>query len=388
MVMESAIDETMLKDMNPLHTMSYTAIETREEKTLQCGFARVEQGKGEFYILGTIEDITSETELQKQLDGEEGKRQEEMRSLFEVMQVDSKVFGDFVEDMEFEFDRINGILRKGELSNNDMMVELYQSAHAIKSNAVILGLSGFGGKVHELESQIKAFRESDTISFEDMLHISVELERLMKEKDKFREIIIKIKSFGEGEAAKGDVEVFIETLTKAGERVSADTGKKVCLRIEQFEPAALSSGPRRIMKEVLTQLVRNAVYHGIETPETRLERGKEETGSIKLSIALTDDDIHIILQDDGHGLDFERIGKKAKEMGLIQKAEDAEDENYLSSLIFMPAFSTSDSENMHAGRGIGLNLVQERIKEVNGNIQLQSEKEKGTKFEIRIPKKE
>jgi two-component system chemotaxis sensor kinase CheA len=385
MVMESTLDETMLKDMNPLQNMSYTAVETREEKNLKCGFARVEQGKGEYYILGTIEDITSEAELQRQLEGEEGKRQEEMRSLFEVMQVDPKVFGDFVEDMEFEFDRINGVLRKGELSNSDMLVEMYQSAHAIKSNAVILGLGHFGGKVHELESQIKEFRKNDTVSFEDMLHISVELEGRMKEKDKFREMVNKIKSFGEGEAAKGDVEVFIETLTKAGERVSADTGKKACLKIEQFDADALARGPRRIMKEVLTQLVRNAVYHGIEEPETRRKRGKEETGSIKLSIALKGDEVYMALQDDGQGLDFHRIGEKAKELGLIQKAEDAEDENYLSSLIFMPAFSTSDNENMHAGRGIGLNLVRERIKEVNGSIQLQSQKEKGTKFEIRIP---
>jgi two-component system chemotaxis sensor kinase CheA len=388
MVMEAALDETMLKDMNPLQNMSYTAGETMEEKTLKCGFARVEQGKGEFYILGTVEDITSETELQKQLGEEEAKRQEEMRSLFEVMQVDSKVFDDFVEDMEFEFDRINGILRKGELSNNDMMVELYQSAHAIKSNAVILGLGNFGEKVHGLESQIKKFRESGAVSFDDMLHISVELERLMKEKDKFREIISKIKSFGAGEAVKGDVEVFIETLAKAGERVSSDTGKKVRFETGQFDAKALAQGPRRIMKEVLTQLVRNAVYHGVETPEQRLERGKEETGSIKLSVALEDDDIYITLQDDGQGLDFDRIREKAKEQGLIKKPEDEDDETYLSSLIFMPAFSTSDNENMHAGRGIGLNLVQERVKEVNGTIQLQSVKEKGTKFEIRIPKKE
>jgi two-component system chemotaxis sensor kinase CheA len=348
----------------------------------------VEQGKGEYYILGTIEDITVETELQKRLEEEEGKRQQEMRSLFEVMQVDHKVFGDFIEDMEFEFDRINGILRKGELSNNDMMVEMYQSAHAIKSNAVILGLENFGGKVHGLESQIKELRNRDTVSFEDMLHISVELERLMKEKDKFREIVNKIKSFGEGDAAKGDVEVFVETLTKAGERVSVDTGKKVCLKIEQFDAAALARGPRRVMKETLTQLVRNAVYHGIEAPETRRKRGKEETGSIKLSIALKGEDVYMALQDDGQGLDFNRIGKKAKELGLIKKPEDAKDENYLSSLIFMPAFSTAENENMHAGRGIGLNLVRERIKEVNGSIQLQSQKEKGTKFEIRIPKKE
>jgi two-component system chemotaxis sensor kinase CheA len=385
MVMESALDETMLKDMNPLQNMIYTSVETREEKQLKCGFARVEQGKGEYYILGTIEDITVEAELQKRLEEEERKRQEEMRALFEVMQVDPKVFSDFVEDMEFEFDRINGILRKGELSNNDMMMEMYQSAHAIKSNAVILGLENFGGKVHELESQIKEFRKNDVVSFEDMLHISVELEQLMREKDKFKEMVKKIKSFGEGDAAKGDVEVFIETLTKAGERVSADTGKKASLKIEQFDAAALARGPRRIMKEALTQLVRNAVYHGIETPETRRKRGKEETGSIELSIVIEGDAIHIVFQDDGQGLDFDRIGGKAKELGLIPKACDTADESYLSSLVFMPAFSTADHEDMHAGRGIGLSLVHERIKEVNGSIQLRSLREKGTKFEIRIP---
>jgi two-component system chemotaxis sensor kinase CheA len=316
---------------------------------------------------------------------EETKRQEEMRSLFEVMQVEPKVFGDFVEDIEFEFDRINDTLREGNLSNIDMMVEMYQSAHAIKSNAVILGLKNFSGKVHDLESQIKEFRERETISFEDMLHISVELERLMKEKDKFRETVERIRSFGSGEEVKGDVEVFTETLTKAAGRVSQDTDKKVRLEMIRLDPQALAGEKRRLIKDALTQLVRNAVYHGIESPEERQKRGKDEYGRIQVSIVMEEGQVRITLEDDGQGLDFEKIAAKAREQGLLKKPEDAENMQFLSGLIFMPAFSTSKIENVHAGRGVGLNLVRDRVREARGKISLRSAQGKGTRFEIVIP---
>jgi two-component system chemotaxis sensor kinase CheA len=177
----------------------------------------------------------------------------------------------------------------------------------------------------------------------------------------------------------------VEALTKACDKAAADLGKKARLEVETFDPSALLHGQRRLMKEMLIQLVRNAVYHGIEKPAERKRLGKEETGRLRLSVMVEGDRIRVSLKDDGQGLDFDKIAAKAEALGLIKKAEDKTNKPFLSNLIFMPGFSTSDAENVHAGRGIGLNLIRDRLKEMRGTVKLRSAPGKGTAFDIQIP---
>ncbi|MDR2029153.1 MAG: hypothetical protein LBP93_06415, partial [Treponema sp.] len=385
MVFDRAFDVQMLEDINPLHEFNYISIGTMEEKTLRCSFASVDRGQGTVFILGTVQDVTNEVELQKQLSEEENKRQEEMRSIFEIIQVEPRVFGDFIEDTEYEFNRINDTLKDKDLSSQDAMVEIYQSVHAIKSNAVILGLEQFSEKLHALESEIKKIREQDTIGYEEILHITLELEKIMREKDKFRKTIDKIQSFKTGDTRNQDEYVLIQSLTKACEKASRDLEKKVQFVVEGIDSQAIESGPRRLIKEVLTQLVRNAVAHGIEDPEERLSRGKDELGTIRLSIKVRDEKIHIRLADDGKGLNFNQIREQARKNNLIQTDEEAQDKNRLVQVLFAPGFSTAETEGVHAGRGIGLNLVRERLQSINGSIRLQTEEGKGTTFNVFIP---
>jgi two-component system chemotaxis sensor kinase CheA len=385
MVFDQSYNEAMLEEINPLGEFEYVSVETRETKTLRCSFAPVDRGQGELLILGAVEDITAEKELQRQLSAEEAKRQEEMASLFEVIQVEPRVFGDFVEDAEYEFERINGILKDKRISTPQALVEIYQSVHAVKSNAVILGLDNFAAKVHELESKIQHLRERESISFEDTLRLTVDLEKILLEKDKFRITINKILSFKTGEARSQGHHVLVESLRRAGEKASADLEKKVRLEAEDIDQEALERGPRRAIKEVLLQLVRNAVYHGIEPPAERVSRGKDAVGIIRLSIKAADNRLHIKLRDDGKGLDFGRIREKAEKLGLIREAEAGEDKDRLLQVIFSPGFSTAEEAGTHAGRGIGLNLVRDRIRDLKGTVRLQTEEGKGTAFNICIP---
>jgi len=133
------------------------------------------------------------------------------------------------------------------------------------------------------------------------------------------------------------------------------------------------------------QLVRNAVYHGIEEPAFRLAKGKPELGSVSVSIELSDDKIVMQVSDDGRGLDFDAIREKARAMNLLSDPSDFEDKNALTQVLFAPGFSTAKKADMYAGRGIGLNLVKDRVKEMRGTIKLQSEDGKGTVFKVTIP---
>ena len=389
MIMEKSVEPEMLEEMNPLEEFLYTSTETGVQKTLRCIFAPVDQGGGEIFVMGTIQDISAETALKKQLAEEEARRQDEMRNLFELVQVDQNIFSDFIEDTDDEFNRINTFIQNKKLSNRELLLSLYQLVHAIKSNALIVGLSAYGGKLHELESKIKILREKETEpDFDDILHITVELEKLKNEKEKLEETLNKLRDFNTSgkSGVKKEDEIFTESLKKISEKTAADEQKKVSFAVETLDREALHRGQRKVMKEILTQLVRNAVYHGIEKPEERLSLGKEAEGKITLSVSVENGKICMILSDDGRGLDYDNIARKAQSKGLLKNPEtEKNNRQLLSSLIFSPGFSTSETENLHAGRGIGLNLVRDRLLEVKGTIEIKNKKGQGLSFVVKIP---
>jgi len=387
MIFNRTYDQDIMDDINPLNEFQYLCVKTGESKVFHCEFATIERDHGEIFILVTIYDVTAKTELQRQLLEEENKRQEEMQSIFELINVDRDVFGDFLSDAEYEFSRISETLKNNTLSAQEVLVDIYQSVHAIKSNAVTLGLNTFGNKVHKLESKIKALRDKDSeIPFKDILNMAIEVEKLSQEKNGFKTTIEKIQSFSSsaGGGKKQSEHILFESLSKAVSKAAADLGKKVQFVADSVDSEAIEKGPRRLMKEVLMQLVRNSVVHGVETPDERLAGGKNETGTIRLSIKISDKNIHIKLGDDGRGLDYKKIREKAEQLNLIRR-EEGENKNLLLKAIFSPGFSTADNEGIHAGRGIGLNLVRDRVRDVKGSIKLQSESGKGTVFNIIIP---
>ena len=394
MIMEKSVDAAMLEDMNPLQEFTYNSAETGKHKTLRCIFAPVDQQGGEVFVMGTIQDISAETALKKQLAEEETRRQDEMRSLFEVMQVDQNVFANFMEDTDYEYNRVNTMLKDRKISDRQMLINLFQSIHAIKSNAVVVGLSSYGKKLHDLESKIKELRDRDEDpKFEGMLHIALELEKCIEEKEKLTDIVQRIRDFnsagnvsGDGKKIMKDDEAFTESLRLACEKVAADERKHVLFAVEAFDRTVLRHQElRRAMKDILTQMIRNAVYHGIEKPEERLALGKNETGKITLRVNVENGAVHIVLADDGHGLDFVRIAKSAEARGLIKNPADKNNPGFLTNIIFSPGFSTSETENMHAGRGIGLNLVKDRLKELQGTLKIHNRKGQGLTYILRIP---
>ena len=384
MVFDRAFDHATLSEINPLHELQYVDSKG-SKKIFNCAFLTVERGKEEPVVLVTIYDITAQVELQERLQREERKRQEEMSSLFELIQVEPATFKAFQEDVEYEFSRIDDILGNRSLSNHEILVEVYQSVHAIKSNAVTLGLNNFGTKVHEVESEIKKLRNrEDEVPFDDMLHITIEIERLVQEKESFKAIIDRINAFKADarEHNKSSEDLFLESLGKAADKAATDLEKKVRFIAADIDLKALEEGPRHVMKEVLIQLIRNSVTHGVEPPDERISIGKNEMGTIRLSIKHSNGRIHVKLSDDGRGLDFDKIGRKAVSMNII-KAEEADNKNLLLKAIFSPGFSTADDEDgMHAGRGIGLSLVRDRVRDACGTIKLQTEAGKGTVFNI------
>jgi len=134
----------------------------------------------------------------------------------------------------------------------------------------------------------------------------------------------------------------------------------------------------------LIHIVRNAIDHGIESQSERLQKGKSKVGNIYITAKNSGSEVIISIQDDGKGIDKEKIIKKALEKKLISSADDIS-ENELFDLIFLPGFSTKEETTEYSGRGVGLDIVKRSIQKIGGKIVVESSKDVGTKFTIKIP---
>ncbi|MBF0549795.1 MAG: chemotaxis protein CheA [Deltaproteobacteria bacterium] len=136
----------------------------------------------------------------------------------------------------------------------------------------------------------------------------------------------------------------------------------------------------------MIHLLRNAVDHGLECPEVRLDRGKSATGQIRLSALQQQNSVTILVEDDGQGIDPAKMKKQAVRNGLISKeeAQVMTDEQAIR-LIFMPGFSSAETVTEVSGRGIGLDVVKEQVQKLRGLVDVRSVLGQGTVFQIQMP---
>jgi len=136
----------------------------------------------------------------------------------------------------------------------------------------------------------------------------------------------------------------------------------------------------------LVHLIRNAFDHGIEPPEIRQKKGKPSEGKIEIKAYNQGNYIYLEVQDNGRGINLERIRQKAVEKKIVsQKDAQYLTKNQLYDLLFLPDFSTKDQVSDLSGRGVGLEAVRHQVEALKGNITIQSELNEGTKFTLRLP---
>ncbi len=164
---------------------------------------------------------------------------------------------------------------------------------------------------------------------------------------------------------------------------AAKLGKKVNFEIEG-EETELDRTLLESLSDPLTHLIRNAIDHGIESPEVRRQQGKPETGTIKLSAYQSEGRIYIEVRDDGRGIDTERVRQKAVQLGWITE-NDHPSEETLYDFLFQPGFSTAQQVSDLSGRGVGMDVVKRNVESLGGSISVQSKRGEGTRFLLRVP---
>ncbi len=161
------------------------------------------------------------------------------------------------------------------------------------------------------------------------------------------------------------------------------SGKQVELALEG-EDTEIDRNMVDVIADPLVHMVRNAVDHGVETPAARAAAGKPAVGHLRLSAYHAGGNVVVELEDDGKGLDRERIVRKAIEKGLIDSEKGMSDAD-IYKLIFEPGFSTNEVVTDLSGRGVGMDVVRRNIESIQGRIEIASEAGRGTKFTFRLP---
>ncbi|MFN3659814.1 MAG: Hpt domain-containing protein, partial [Brevinematales bacterium] len=135
----------------------------------------------------------------------------------------------------------------------------------------------------------------------------------------------------------------------------------------------------------LVHLLRNAIDHGIESPEERLQKGKPERGLVELSAQYQGNEIWISVRDDGRGLNREKILAKAQAKGILHKSPEGMTDNEVWKLIFLPGFSTKDEITDVSGRGVGMDVVIKNIEKLRGQVDILTHPNEGTTITMKIP---
>ncbi len=175
----------------------------------------------------------------------------------------------------------------------------------------------------------------------------------------------------------------VQRLARIVRQAAADTDKRAELVVE----GASGELDRQVLERMLPpfeHMLRNAVVHGIETPEERTRRGKPPAGRILLELHREGAEVMVRLTDDGAGMNLEAIRAKGHSLGLIQPGRALSDEDAMQ-LILEPGFSTAGTLTQQAGRGVGMDVVATEIKRLGGALHMETKAGEGTVFTIRLP---
>ncbi|MFU8815569.1 MAG: response regulator, partial [Pseudomonadales bacterium] len=290
--------------------------------------------------------------------------------------------GDFVvalDEMETTIDRVREQLRRLDIEAEGQM--LFRSEHAalpVYENFDPLEMDRYS-QLQQLSRSL-AESASDMLDLKDtLLHKAREAEALLLQQARVNTELQE----GLMRSRMVPFSRLLPRLRRTVRQVSKELDKNVELRTFNVEGELDRSLLERMLPP-LEHMLRNAVDHGIETPEERRSRGKADAGHIDLRLSREGGDLVIEISDDGAGIDVERVRAKAVERGLMAPEADLQDDE-ISQFVLAPGFSTAAAVTQISGRGVGMDVVRSEVKQLGGNIDIFTERGKGTRFLLRVP---
>jgi len=385
------VKEALVQGINPLsevEALVKNRLGQEVVRHLSFHFNRVQEGGAVRHLLVTVQDISARIELERKLATERVRSQREFEMLLKAIDADPALLRRFVARAEANLLEANDMLRSTSAAQGEAAVlkridEARRRVHAVKGDAATLGLETLAAQAHQFENELDRIRQGGAGGElgQSLLALPLPLEELLNKVGALKSVTGLARP-----AAAAPAGASIDTmLAELAETVARDSGKKVQPGITMGALTDLPPAQADLAREIAVQLLRNAVTHGIEAPATRTAVGKPEVGQVAVQLLRGDTEWILSVRDDGAGLSAPRIRRKLLELGwyTAQQLESFDDRQIVSH-IFKPGFSTAAGVSMHAGRGVGLDVVQANIQKLGARLLLGSTPGEHTEFKVKF----
>lgn len=387
------VKEQLVQGINPLSEVKVTVKNRLGQETtrhLSFHFNRVLEDGAVRHLLVTVQDISQKVELEIRLQEERKRSEKEFSMLLKAFETEPAMMRSFVERSEASLLEINDLLRSTSSASSEAQVlkavdGAYRRIHAFKGDAASLGLDVLATLAHKFENELQKLKETGTASGDTLLALPLPLEDLLAKLTTFKAIGARRIASG-SENGVVSPQAFNDVLTKLAAEVSTDTGKRVNATVRMGSLHDMPPSKMDQVREIAIQLVRNAVAHGIEAPQTRQASGKSVEGQLNVNLTRNaGNEWELSVRDDGNGLNADRIRRKLVELNWYTPAQlESFSEKQIISHIFKPGFSTAAAADKHAGRGVGLDLVHATVQSLGARVLLSSVPGRHTEFKIRF----
>jgi hypothetical protein len=393
-------ERTVLK-VNPLDEVEITSGEgdNAQVRTLSFAFRRIMDGPTISRALVSVEDITDRAMRERQLRESEAQKVKQFELLIGILHVEPRQLDGFVATALEQLRAIDDALKVTDFSSatigqtallRQRLDTVLRLVHNIKGNASLLRLDYFESKSQAYETRVLDFKNRPALGGDDFLAIVIEQAAFRADLDELQALRVKLAGIQRAQAMRAEVgDDLVVSIGQLAKSLGAKLGKEVELDADGFDTRRLSPERRLAVKDVLIQLTRNSMVHGIEDPITREAAGKARGGTLELfmNTDAPEGSFAFTFRDDGRGLDPAKIRAKAVEHGLLSPDRaKAIDDSEIAGFIFAPAFSTAEDATVDAGRGMGMNVIKQRVvDECGGEISVNSEVGKFCEFSFVFP---
>jgi two-component system chemotaxis sensor kinase CheA len=416
-------NEKLVKSINPLGevevhlTTSPGKVDTRY---LSFEFHRVRVDGQITHVLVSVSDVSSRVELARELQSSQNQAQAQVDTLLGILHIDPVHLSSFLSDSNTAMKMINAVLKepaREEGAFRKKLDTLFRQAHSVKGEAAALGLSSIESRAHSFEDDLKKLREKGDLSGNDFLPLVIKLDDLLTHLQSVSDLVSRLSKFQTPRAEMAGAAVRPENVPGApaadGQRegspdleatgpLGSDAGlgsalQQLCDRVAadcdkeaRVHCRGLDQVPedyRRIVKDIAIQAVRNAVVHGIERAADRTAAGKPAQGMVRVDFKRTNEGGYkLSVEDDGQGLATDRIKEAAVQKGFITADQmQTLDAKQTLALLFQPGFSTLESATRDAGRGVGMNLMADHMRQIGGRVGVASAPGKFTRVTMTLP---
>lgn len=382
LLFDPKVKPALLTQLDPLKDVEVRPPAGGASRFLSFQITQVREGASIKELLVTVFDVTQRVLLERELAASQEAARSDVEDLIRVLEHEPVLLQDFLVGARSKLADLNQAMRdvgRSPAAYRELVEDAARTIHGIKGESAALSLSAVSRQAHRMEDVLAPLRQRRDLAGEDLIPVVFELSRVQDQVERLHRVFERMGRFAQTRATEPSqwLEAMVANLRTLSDRVAQSMGKQVRLTT-QMAGTELPDDVTRVLREALPQLVRNAVVHGIESPDERLNQGKPPVGALHLEIGRRHDgQIEVTLSDDGRGIEVPAVRQRVAQLGNdTSRFTDSQ----VLGFIFDPNFSTATEVTEHAGRGVGLALVRQIAEKAGARLRVMTQPRSYTRF--------